>query len=738
MGIESGSHDGRKKPFKSEYKETDYDSPTPKDGSNPFVNIMEELKLSYLTAVGKLEEFESEANEDKGTKCKKKSSFKSKLKTNRDNIPKEDMEMVTKLLKQQSEAISYKQWHETSVKLDEVLGNNEWKSIKDSDLYDYKLVEKQLNELKAARLNKDYYRMLYIIRTTWRRNFAGIDNTKLYGMCYVGTKVLIEEYLSECEKCLRELSKPDCPLNDNHTLEMLTQTRRNYGQIAITMSGGGTFGLTGIGVFAALFENSIFPKMVSGSSCGSIMSTAVCALHDNEILDLLSHLFTDKFEVFGSEDDPQSIIGSLNRFLKYGVLFDNLGLQGTVKSLFGDITFREAFNKTGRILNITVSPASIHDQPTLLNYLTAPHVMIWSAICASCSVPLIFPSSTIYEKDIKTGEQKEWCNPMVKFVDGSVNGDLPITRLSEMFNVNHVIASQVNPHILPLVRFSMECEQPRRRNSLGLMFKRLVKKTFKVTCWEISHYLDVLTEIGIFPNISTKLKQLITQPYSGDITILPEIKLDSLSSLFANPTADFFWNCIIGGARATWPQIEMIKDHCMIEFALDKAITTLRSRIITRGDTTAPKQLTLLDCKNIEIEEHDFEGPRERRESMFRERSGSLSCYHFSGESTTPYERRPSTSSMSGLNQRSPFENALFSRGPTFISPRTPVRYSPTKGRSSRKIYSSFSSNSLHTAYRRSLEIGTSFGSTSHTRRHSAEIGKITGSDENDYRDIFK
>lgn len=738
MGIESGSHDGRKKPFKSEYKETNYDSPTSKDGSNPFTNIMEELKLSYFTAIGKSEEQESAPKDDVKTKYWRQASFTNTLKMNRDNIPKKDMPTVRKLLREQKEANSYWQWHETSVKLDKVLGNNEWKNIKDTDIYDYRLVEKQLNELKTARMKKDYYQMLYVIRTTWRRNFAGIDNIKLYGMCYVGTKVLIEEYLSECEKCLRELTKPDCPLNDKHTLEMLRQIRRNYGQIAITMSGGGTFGLTGIGVFAALFENSIFPKMVSGSSCGSIMSAAVCAMHDNEILELLSHLFADKFEVFGSEDDPESILGSLNRFLKYGVLFDNTGLQGTVKNLFGDITFREAFNKTGRILNITVSPASIHDQPTLLNYLTAPNVMIWSAICASCSVPLIFPSSTIYEKDIKTGEQKEWCNPMVKFVDGSVNGDLPITRLSEMFNVNHVIASQVNPHILPLVRFSMECEQPGKKNTLGLMFKRLVKRTFRVTCWELSHYLDVLTEIGIFPNVNTKLKQLITQPYSGDITILPEIKLDKISSLFANPTAEFFWNCIVGGARATWPQIEMIKDHCAIEFALDKAITTLRTRIIARGDTTVPKQLTLLDCRNLEVEEHDFEGPRERRETMLRERSGSLSCYHFSGENSTPYKRRPSTSSMSGLNPRSPIDNTLFSRRSTLTSPRTPIRYSPTKVRSSKKIYSSFSSNSLHATYRRSLEVGTAFGSISHFRRHSAEVGRIGKSDDKDYQDIFK
>ena len=49
----------------------------------------------------------------------------------------------------------------------------------------------------------------------------------------------------------------------------------------------------------------------------------------------------------------------------------------------GNFTFQEAFDRTGRILNITVSPQNRSDPPRLLNYLTAPHVLIWSAAVAS-------------------------------------------------------------------------------------------------------------------------------------------------------------------------------------------------------------------------------------------------------------------------------------------------------------------------------------------------------------------
>ena len=50
------------------------------------------------------------------------------------------------------------------------------------------------------------------------------------------------------------------------------------------------------------------------------------------------------------------------------------------ENLGGDITFHEAFNKTRRILNITVSSSTNFEMPRLLNYLTAPNVVIWSAV----------------------------------------------------------------------------------------------------------------------------------------------------------------------------------------------------------------------------------------------------------------------------------------------------------------------------------------------------------------------
>lgn len=64
------------------------------------------------------------------------------------------------------------------------------------------------------------------------------------------------------------------------------------------------------------------------------------------------------------------------------VVIENTGLD----------TFQEAFERTGRIINITVAPVNDFDPPRLLNYLTAPHVCIYSAALASCAIPGTIPS----------------------------------------------------------------------------------------------------------------------------------------------------------------------------------------------------------------------------------------------------------------------------------------------------------------------------------------------------------
>ena len=78
-----------------------------------------------------------------------------------------------------------------------------------------------------------------------------------------------------------------------------------------------------------------------------------------------------------------------------------------VKDNVGEITFREAFDKTGFVINIVVAGDNKFEEYRILNYLTAPNVLIYSAATASCSVPFVFGPSKIFCKDEK-GNIKEW------------------------------------------------------------------------------------------------------------------------------------------------------------------------------------------------------------------------------------------------------------------------------------------------------------------------------------------
>lgn len=95
----------------------------------------------------------------------------------------------------------------------------------------------------------------------------------------------------------------------------------------------------------------------------------------------------------------------------------------------GSFTFQEAFDRTGRILNIIVSPQNRSDPPRLLNYLTAPHVLVWSAVVASSSLPGVFESNKLLCKDADGTERYETANT-ASFIDGSMEADLPMQQLS--------------------------------------------------------------------------------------------------------------------------------------------------------------------------------------------------------------------------------------------------------------------------------------------------------------------
>ena len=202
--------------------------------------------------------------------------------------------------------------------------------------------------------------------------------------------------------------------------------------------------------------------------------------------------------------------------------------------------------------------------------------------CASCSVPFIFSPASLLAKDMKTGEIVPWNPSPQRWIDGSVDNDLPMTRLAEMFNVNHFIVSQVNPHVIPFLvkdedSITQQAQQSTSSIAAGPTWLHSVSRLAK---GEALHRMQSMAEVGIFPNTLTKAVSVLSQKYSGDITIFPEISYSDFPRMLSNPTPEFMEQAQLCGERATWPKLSRIRNHCAIELALDDAVQKLRTRVV--------------------------------------------------------------------------------------------------------------------------------------------------------------
>ena len=196
------------------------------------------------------------------------------------------------------------------------------------------------------------------------------------------------------------------------------------------------------------------PRIICGSSASSLLLAVMCTRPYHMLHELMD------FDV--SMPNQLPVI-----HLKTGGMFDyaNNLIQGKgffcpdtiknyVKHFSGDLTFQEIYEKYGWKLNITVTDYKQNQivKPQLLNYLTTPNVVIWSAVQASCAAPGLYEMVELMRKN-QRGEIKPYFPVKTKqrFADGGLSSDLPKERIKELFGVNSFIVSQVNPHVVPFI-----------------------------------------------------------------------------------------------------------------------------------------------------------------------------------------------------------------------------------------------------------------------------------------------
>lgn len=172
-------------------------------------------------------------------------------------------------------------------------------------------------------------------------------------------------------------------------MTFFAETRHSFGQTALMLSGGATFGKYHFGVMKALHEYDLFPRTICGASVGSLTAAAVCARPYEEIELLFDPEFVFKHPMLGYLTSTwwETIQNQLNG----RPILCSKTLEKYAKNMIGEkTTFSEIYVKYGWNLNITVTDYSNVDESRLLNYLTAPNVLVWSAVVASCAIPGMF------------------------------------------------------------------------------------------------------------------------------------------------------------------------------------------------------------------------------------------------------------------------------------------------------------------------------------------------------------
>lgn len=249
-----------------------------------------------------------------------------------------------------------------------------------------------------AREEEDILGLVNLLRSGLVRNLGNITAPRLFNRAYAGTKLLIEDYITQVAFAIEYVTALPTAQNDESgwtsqtKLDLLHDTRQAFGRSTLVLQGGAIFGLCHLGVVKALHLRGLLPRIITGTATGALIAALVGTHTEDELLDFLNgdgidlSAFTKRPHNDGSSDGQalvprrrsanlQTLLRRLARFIRTGHFLDSSILEECVRANVGDLTFEEAYSRTKRVLNITVATSGRGGLPNLLNYLTAPNVV---------------------------------------------------------------------------------------------------------------------------------------------------------------------------------------------------------------------------------------------------------------------------------------------------------------------------------------------------------------------------
>ncbi|KAI1331149.1 lipase [Xylariaceae sp. FL0255] len=550
---------------------------------------------------------------------------------------------------------SYGDWVLAAKEMDAYHGNIRWKEENEYAYYDSSTVRRVYDQLRRCRRaaeqqeanasnlpmrdNADQNRapnkseknvvedLKALTEACVKNNFVGVENPRLYSQTYYGTKNLVQHFIDEVEKCAEFLKDThQLPLDDKRAL--FKRMHANFGRTAVCLSGGAGFAYYHFGIVKALLEADLVPDVITGTSGGALVAALVATRTNDELKDLLVPALANKINACS-----EPITKWFPRWWKTGARFDSVDWARQASWWArGSMTFREAYERTGRILNVSCVPADPHSPTILCNYLTSPDCVIWSAVLASAAVPGILNPVVLMMK-LSDGTLAPYSFGH-KWKDGSLRTDIPIKALNLHFNVNFTIVSQVNPHI-SLFFFSSRGtvgSPVTHRKGRGWRGGFLGSATEQYIKLDLSKWLKVLKHLELLPRpLGQDWSQLWLQQFSGTITIWPQAQPSDFFNILSDPDPRRLSRMLHEGQQSAFPKLKFIANRLKVERLIEQGRRETRPPVrrgsiesiiseedlqsLLRGAIATDDDTTEAEIDEEVIEDEDFDTLIDKRSS---------------------------------------------------------------------------------------------------------------------------
>lgn len=166
----------------------------------------------------------------------------------------------------------------------------QWRDTDTSQNYEYVKTRAKVAYMRTLRQNKDLKGIMRYLLTDLRKNQGGVANEPMYRVSYFGTKQCIEEYHEELLELIKYVYYyRGIQLSLDQKAKFFDQIQAVYGRTALCLSGGASLCKYHFGLFKALVEQDLMPRILAGASAGAITAARMCTLKYDEVSHIYDH-----------------------------------------------------------------------------------------------------------------------------------------------------------------------------------------------------------------------------------------------------------------------------------------------------------------------------------------------------------------------------------------------------------------------------------------------------------------